>query len=513
MTTERNFGMEFDMGNSLGASSPPSQPPVLGFVPVMGEERDDFALTILGLSAGADADVIQDYLGNSDGDSNKSSIPRGSDRMTSRESDGSSDGTCNTHTPSSLPPLPLPPAAPLPLSSTSTPQAQPSVHRNSCVALQALQNVPIPLLVLLGGQVFMSNNALLDLLLGNDANLEYSGSSAGQILSSLGVEMVRQNCGSWDAVLNSIMADKLGNDPRYRARCKSGDILPPALYADLGLAESAKLDVKIYPKSNVFDEKANKAILFALMTISPWIGDDGDIYMALTFTGSSPWKVQNLSGVPAGLTLRVDGFVAMKYQHDFDHRNEPELRTHDISMMKEAMLDVMDIPVFSMWEGDSIVVPNRAGWELVSITYEETENNNNPPSNRDLLKRFRLYTPDFERPLEFDQYPLQRLCTTKQPFEGLKVGVLLANGRRQVYEINGKCINKENGEFLAGLVALKDITDIHNMEMKLKAETRKNELRFRNICDCMPQMVSWFGRCHQIQSSVDIVGVDMDYHA
>lgn len=43
------------------------------------------------------------------------------------------------------------------------------------------------------------------------------------------------------------------------------------------------------------------------------------------------------------------------------------------------------------------------------------------------------------------------------------------------------------GEFLAGIVTLKDVTEYTD---KLAAQTEENEQQFQLICDTMPQMVN-----------------------
>lgn len=55
-------------------------------------------------------------------------------------------------------------------------------------------------------------------------------------------------------------------------------------------------------------------------------------------------------------------------------------------------------------------------------------------------------------------------------------------------EVSGEGIHDEQtGEFMGGMVALKDVTEYTD---KLAAQTEENEQQFQLICDTMPQMVS-----------------------
>ncbi len=58
---------------------------------------------------------------------------------------------------------------------------------------------------------------------------------------------------------------------------------------------------------------------------------------------------------------------------------------------------------------------------------------------------------------------------------------------RVVYDIQGECLYDETGEFIGGITALKDVTDL---AVQLQEQSDRNELQFELICDCMPQ-IAW----------------------
>ncbi|KAL8848674.1 MAG: hypothetical protein Q9198_011177, partial [Flavoplaca austrocitrina] len=119
----------------------------------------------------------------------------------------------------------------------------------------------------------------------------------------------------------------------------------------------------------------------------------------------------------------------------------------------------------------------------------------------DVLSRFRLYTEDFKRELTPDEYPIVRLCRTQKPFSKWKVGILDGNGRHLSFDVSGEGIHDEKtGEFLAGIVVLKDVTEYTDI---IKTQTRENDEQFELICDTMPQLLwttsptghhDWFSR-------------------
>ncbi len=77
------------------------------------------------------------------------------------------------------------------------------------------------------------------------------------------------------------------------------------------------------------------------------------------------------------------------------------------------------------------------------------------------------------------------------------------------FEVSGEGIHDEQtGEFLGGMVALKDITEYTN---KLAAQTEESEQQFEVICDTMPQMVRPPSSWHS--PSVLTLCPALDYHS
>lgn len=99
------------------------------------------------------------------------------------------------------------------------------------------------------------------------------------------------------------------------------------------------------------------------------------------------------------------------------------------------------------------------------------------------------YTPDFSRQLRADESPLAKMIATHEPVEPVTIG-MLAGGQKKLVDVTGKCIWNKTGEFVGALVVLQDVTKMAEMQKTLDTEAQRNELRFRNILDCIPQMVS-----------------------
>ena len=152
------------------------------------------------------------------------------------------------------------------------------------------------------------------------------------------------------------------------------------------------------------------------------------------------------------------------------------------SRMKDAMLDVMEIPIFVMWQDESLAFPNKAAIKLMGRTYDATTDD-----AYDLMSRFVAYTEDFSRELEREEYPMIRLCRSLQPFELMRIGVKDARDRKRIFDVSGEGIYDETtGAFLAGMTAYKDVTVYTEL---LKSQNQENEEQFELICQLMPAML------------------------
>ncbi|KAL8898247.1 MAG: hypothetical protein Q9192_002168 [Flavoplaca navasiana] len=198
---------------------------------------------------------------------------------------------------------------------------------------------------------------------------------------------------------------------------------------------------------------------------------------------------------PTGGNLSIAPFPPPSAPDKSDLANSPAV-LKKISRMKDAIMNVVDIPVFALWRDESLAFPNNAAKRLMHQDADPTTD-----SAYDVLSRFRLYTEDFKRELTPEEYPIVRLCRTQKPFSKWKVGIVDGNGRRLSFDVSGEGIHDEKtGEFLAGIVVLKDVTEYTDI---IKTQTRENDEQFELICDTMPQLLwttsstghhDWFSR-------------------
>lgn len=164
--------------------------------------------------------------------------------------------------------------------------------------------------------------------------------------------------------------------------------------------------------------------------------------------------------------------------------------------MKDALTDAIEFPVFVMWHDETLAIPNKAAAQLM---HEPADT----PSDHtwETLSRFKVYTEDFKRQLTPDELPIVQLCRTRKPFSRHRIGISHPTLGRQQYDISGKLINdSKTGEFQAGIVTLKDVTEYTDL---IKAQGEENDQQFQLICACMPQLLwttdsqgdhDWFSR-------------------
>jgi PAS domain S-box-containing protein len=154
-----------------------------------------------------------------------------------------------------------------------------------------------------------------------------------------------------------------------------------------------------------------------------------------------------------------------------------------ITRMKDAMLSAMEIPVLAMWKDESVVFPNPAARRMLAVAADPTTED-----GYDFISRFKATTPDFERVLRQDEFPITALCRDQKGFSNWKIGMIEPRtGKRRNYDVSGKPVFDETtGEFFAGLIAFKDVTEYTE---KLAFQSEENEKQFQLICDSMPQML------------------------
>ena len=167
-----------------------------------------------------------------------------------------------------------------------------------------------------------------------------------------------------------------------------------------------------------------------------------------------------------------------------------------ITRMKDAILNSMDIPIFAMWKDQSLAFPNKAAAHLMHATVDSDTDD-----KQDILERFKVYSQNFDRQLRPEEYPIAELCRSQKPFTGWKIGVIDSDMKYLTYDVSGEGIfDEKTGEFLAGIVVLKDVTEYTS---ELAAKDEQNDQQFQLICETMPQLLwtttatgrnDWFSR-------------------
>ncbi|KAI9755180.1 MAG: hypothetical protein M4579_004376 [Chaenotheca gracillima] len=153
-----------------------------------------------------------------------------------------------------------------------------------------------------------------------------------------------------------------------------------------------------------------------------------------------------------------------------------------IVRMKDAIIDTMEIPVYVMWKDGSLAIPNRAGRALLQDDIDPASHD-----QHDLISRFRIWSADSERELTPDEFPIVELCRTQKPIKNRRVCMKnRETGKPIPFDVNGKIIRDQQGNFMAGLIWCRDVTDFTD---RLAAQTEENDLRFQTMCDTMPQML------------------------
>lgn len=97
-------------------------------------------------------------------------------------------------------------------------------------------------------------------------------------------------------------------------------------------------------------------------------------------------------------------------------------------------------------------------------------------------------TEDFSKPLDVNDYPIMRLMRTQKRLSRYRIGMYEPKTNKpKVFEVNGEPINdKRTGEFLGGVVSLKDVTEYVD---SLRSEKKKNVQQLADIATCVPIMV------------------------
>ena len=136
-----------------------------------------------------------------------------------------------------------------------------------------------------------------------------------------------------------------------------------------------------------------------------------------------------------------------------------------------------------MWKDEGFGIPNNALLRLLpkDATYV-------PGDQRMFLAQFKVWTEDFQRPLDIDEFPIVQVCRTQQRVDKVRLGMRQpGTGRGIVFEVIGEpVVHPDTGDFLGGIVIFKDVTEYTKA---IAEKVEENEKQFEYIANFMPVMV------------------------
>lgn len=404
------------------------------------------------------------------------------------------------------------------------------------IALAALSTLPTPLLVLSSLKTVLLANAAVGRLLGVDRN-ESLGTATdqlkGQALSQIGVDMVSAGVPiwvDWNKFLDNL-ADGLqspqGAEPSAKELLPgmhSGESTPTSsrdsdtdrspLWNRTQKRPDTVVDVVLSPQSNHPQHRnKNKARggrvqATCRMIISVWALDN-QRFFTLTFTSLSTRSSHKPRAAPGQPVHRTSSTSTQSSRSSHSYAPSSSTATsqvtsppepangaafpptassstvtdfHKVLKMKNAMLSATDIPLIAMWRDESVVYPNMAARRLLTVDADPTSD-----ESYDFISRFRPWSADFSRELEERENPIVALCRTQKAFSSWQIGLINdLTGTKSIFDVSGHPVyDEKSGEFLAGMIAFKDVTSYTD---KIALQIAEKEEQFRLICDMMPQM-------------------------
>ncbi|ODA79008.1 hypothetical protein RJ55_04598 [Drechmeria coniospora] len=408
------------------------------------------------------------------------------------------------------------------------------------LAFYSLHHLPVPTMILDKNKTVVLANEAMGKVMGivtDDLCKPHSAAITerlrGQTLTQVGIDLLQDGRPvwiAWGAFLDSLIENVGVRPPVSDSGSEPGSI-------DLGCqedstshaAQDAVVEVVISRKDisrATFDGSAETNEfahqVFAKMIITIWAVDEGETFFTLTFTNTplapsmppSAWK----SIVMPGVAETVDSNTNTAEKSDLDSKasvrdatspflqssggvamssspfppmgppmftNQLDTRSllQKIILMKDALLDETQTPILAMWKDGSVAFPNRAA----RLLFSKDADHDTPTDGFELLRHWKLLTDDFMRELSIDEYPISVLLRTETPFDSIRVGIVDRESRKKVFDISGEAIRDNNtGEFLAGVVTAHDVTAATE---KMSQIQKRDEERFKLICDTMPQLV------------------------
>ncbi|KAF4975234.1 hypothetical protein FZEAL_7941 [Fusarium zealandicum] len=367
----------------------------------------------------------------------------------------------------------------------------------------------------------------------------------GQSLSQVGIDILQDGqpvWTTWEAFLETLV-DEMGvrapaKDSRQQSQ-SGGDATPTTSTMPIPAPESrrpspaarqtrdAVVEVVMTRKGmsrTAFDSrlkaKESDYQVFAKMIITIWELEDRQAFFTLTFTSTeSPTSTlastkksiarpsileaadrksishSNPSSVASSRdsnspSFHSPGIVTMS-SSPFPPMGPPSVATHSSTpsllqkmlLMKDALLNNTQMPIFAMWKDGSVTFPNTAARKL----FEKDAPLDTSANGFDLLQYWHVYTEDFSRRLDVGEYPISTLLKTETPFTGVRIGMYGENKKKLVFDVLGEAIRDDStSEFLAGVITGRDVTLMTQEMTQIK---ERDEERFKLICDTMPQLV------------------------
>lgn len=372
----------------------------------------------------------------------------------------------------------------------------------------------------------------------------------GQSLSQVGIDMLQHGRPvwlAWDTFLDSVHDDQAscgsqasdGEQQHEEAQHvhRKGDTTPTAECTNkkkkrqdqrqqtvvevvISRKELTKPQAQLRPPKRKSEHQT-----FAKMIISVWEIAEHQSYFTLTFTNanSSSHVAKNKRAVARPSTLESaekksiatsSNPPSVTSSHDSSSSPLHRVSPGDVSLasspfppmgppfksmqsapsvlqkmliIKDALLDNTEQPIIAMWRDGSAIYPNAAARALMMKHPSAEAKPEQSDDNMEVLGQWTLYADDFSRILQPHEYPISVLVRTQTPFSGTRFGIIHANGKRLVYDVLAEAIrDEETGEFLAGVVTCRDVTNLAKEIDRIKEVDAE---RFKLICDSMPQLV------------------------
>jgi PAS domain S-box-containing protein len=400
------------------------------------------------------------------------------------------------------------------------------------IALGALSTLPTPIIVLSTLKTVVLANVAVARLLGIDQDGEENNEPdtlVGQTLSQLGIDMVSDGVPiwvSWEKFLDNLAEGLQSNgDTQQRSAQNSGSTTPTIEAEkfvstpdfDTQRSKDTVVDVVISshhdqasqrPQQNRRGRPGLKSS--CRMIISIW-NAAGQRFFTLTFTSSFPRSQKSYSSTTSS-TRNRSSHSSVRSEVSQTNTAATSAATSQVTSpgeqingapfpslacpppstlsdfqkvlkMKNAMLNAVEIPLIAMWRDESVVFPNLAARRLLAVDTDPTSDD-----SYDFMSRFKPWAADFSRELLEDEYPIVSLCRTQKAFTNWVVGMVNEKtGKKTTFDVSGHPVfDERSGDFLAGLIAFKDVTAYTE---RIAHKVEENEEHFRQMCDLMPQMI------------------------